>query len=49
MPAGYADRMVSVIGNIPVLVLMLVLVIPAAVLGMRTAEKDLEKQATLLC
>ena len=48
MPAGYADRMVSVIGNIPVLILMLVLVIPTAILGMRTAEKVLKKQAALL-
>ena len=48
MPAGYADRMVPVIGNIPVLLLMLLLVIPMASLGMRTAEKTMKKQAALL-
>ena len=48
MPAGYADRMASVINNIPVLILMMALVIPAAVLGMRAAEKLLKKQAALL-
>ena len=48
MPAGYADRMETVIHNIPVLVLMLVLTIPAAVLGMRTAEKVLKKQSASL-
>ncbi len=48
MPAGYADRMVPVIGNIPVLLLMLVLVIPMAIFGMRVAEKTMKKQAALL-
>ncbi len=48
MPAGYADRMEAVIGNVPVLVLMLALTIPAAILGMRIAEKVLKRQTALL-
>lgn len=48
MPAGYADKMVPVIGNIPVLIFMLVLVIPVAMLGMRLAEKAMKKQTALL-
>lgn len=41
-------KVVNMINNIPVLILMLALVIPAAVLGMRAAEKLLKKQAALL-
>ncbi len=48
MPVGYADKMESVIHNVPVLVLMLVLTIPAAILGMRIAEKVLKKQSASL-
>lgn len=48
MPAGYAERMEPVIANIPVLILMLVLVIPVAMLGMRLAEKVLTRQTGLL-
>lgn len=48
MPAGYADKMAPVIGNTPVLIVMLFLVIPVAVIGMRLAEKALSKQAALL-
>ena len=48
MPAGYADQMISVIGNIPVLILMLVLVIPSAILGMCAVEKILKEHAALL-
>ncbi len=48
MPAGYADKMVPVIDNVPLLIVMLILVIPAAILGMRLAEKTLKKQAALL-
>ena len=48
MPVGYADKMETVIHNIPVLVLMLVLTIPVAILGMRIAEKVLKKQAASL-
>lgn len=48
MPAGYADRMEPVIGNIPVLILMLVLTVPVAILGVRIAEKLLKKQAASL-
>ena len=48
MPADYADKMEPVINNIPVLVLALVLTVPAAILGMRIAEKVLKKQTALL-
>ncbi len=48
MPAGYADRMEPVIHNIPLLVIMLLLAVPAAILGMRIAEKVLGKQAASL-
>ncbi len=48
MPAGYADKMVPVINNIPVLVIALVLTVPVAILGMRIAEKVLKKQIALL-
>ena len=48
MPVGYAEKMESVIHNIPMLIIMLVLTIPAAILGMRIAEKVLKKQADSL-
>ena len=48
MPAGYADKMAPVIGNIPLLVVMLVLTIPMAILGMFLAERILKKQAQAL-
>ena len=48
MPAGYADMMVSVIGNTPMLAVMLVLVIPIEIPAMRIAEKALKQQATKL-
>ena len=48
MPAGYADKMEVVIRNIPILILMLVLTIPIAMLGIRIAEKVLQKQAAKL-
>ncbi len=48
MPAGYADKMRAVIANIPMLIVMLVLTIPAAILGMRLAEKAMKKQAAAL-
>ena len=48
MPAGYADKMDVVIRNIPILILMLVLTIPIAMLGIRIAEKVLQKQAAKL-
>lgn len=44
MPAGYADKMLPVIENIPMLIVMLVLTIPVALLGIRLAEKALYKQ-----
>ena len=48
MPAGYADKMETVIGNIPLLVVMLVLTVPVAILGMRLAEKTFKKSTALL-
>ena len=39
MPAGYADKMVKVIHNIPLLIIMLVLTIPVSMLGIRIAER----------
>lgn len=48
MPAGYADKMLPVIRNIPLLVLMLALTIPVAVLAMRLAEGVMKKQAAKL-
>ena len=48
MPAGYADLMVSVIDNIPLLIAMLVLVFPVAIFGMRLAEKVMKKQVAKL-
>lgn len=47
MPAGYADKMEPVIHNTPVLIVMLILVIPVAILGMRIAEKVMKKQASV--
>ena len=48
MPAGYSDKMLPVIQNIPVLIFMLLLTIPVAILGMRLAEKVMKKQAAAL-
>ena len=48
MPAGYADKMASVIGNVPILIVMLALTVPVAILAMRIAEKVLKKQAARL-
>ena len=48
MPAGYADKMETVIHNTPVLIIMLVLTIPVAILGMRLAEKVMKKQTAKL-
>ena len=48
MPAGYAEKMKPVIDNIPMLIIMLVLTVPAAILGMRLAEKGMKKQAAAL-
>ena len=47
MPAGYADKMAPVIANTPLLIVMLVLVIPVAIFGMKLAEKVLKKQAAV--
>jgi hypothetical protein len=44
MPAGYADKMAVVIENIPALIIVLILTIPAAVIGMRIAERVMKKQ-----
>ena len=48
MPAGYADKMAAVIGNIPVLIVVLLLTIPIAIVGMRFAEKLMKKPAAAL-
>ena len=48
MPVGYADKMATVIGNVPVLIVTLVLVIPVAILGIRIAEKVMKMQTKLL-
>jgi hypothetical protein len=48
MPAGYADKMLPVIQNVPLLILMLALTIPVAILGMRFAESVMKKQAAKL-
>lgn len=48
MPAGYADKMLPVIRNVPMLVVMLVLTIPVAILAMRLAEGEMKKQAAKL-
>ncbi len=48
MPAGYAAKMEQVIGNIPMLLVMLVLTVPVAMLGMYLAEKLMKKQAAKL-
>ena len=44
MPAGYAEKMEAVIGNIPMLIVMLVLTVPVAFAGIRIAEKVMKKQ-----
>ena len=43
MPAGYDQKMIPVIENIPVLIIVLVLTIPVAILAMRLAECALKK------
>ena len=48
MPVGYADKMEPVIHNIPMLIIMLVLTVPVAILGMRLAEKVLNKKTAVL-
>ena len=48
MSPQYAEMAAPIIENIPLLVVMLVLVIPVAILGMRLAEKVLKDQTALL-
>ncbi len=48
MPVGYADKMASVIENIPGLIVALILTVPIAIFGMRLAEKVMKKQASVL-
>ncbi len=48
MPAGYVDKMLSVIQNIPLLVIMLALTIPLAIFAMHFAEGVMKKQAAKL-
>ena len=44
MRPGYADTMQTVIANTPVLIIMLILVIPMALPGMKLAERALHGQ-----
>ena len=48
MSPAYAELVAPIIDNIPLLVVMLVLVIPVAILGMRLAEKGLKNDVLLL-
>ena len=48
MSPQYAEMAAPIIENIPLLVVMLALVIPFAILGMKLAEKVLKDQAALL-
>ena len=48
MPEGYADKMIPVIDNTPMLIIMLILTIPVAILSMRLAEKVMKKQSAAL-
>ena len=48
MPVGYADKMLPVIRNVPMLILMLALTIPTAILGMRLAERGMRRQTAKL-
>lgn len=48
MPAGYADKVATVIDNKPLLVVMLILTVPIAIIGIRLAEKLLKNQVKKL-
>lgn len=48
MPAGYADKMIPIINNIPMYIIMLVLTVPVAVLSMKLAQRVMKKQAAAL-
>jgi len=48
MPAGYADKMASVIANIPGLVIAMILVIPVAFAGMKMAQKIMKNSTARL-
>lgn len=48
MPAGYAEAMEQVIGNVPMLLVMLALTVVVAILAIRLAEKLLPKQTAKL-
>ena len=45
MPAGYDQLMLTVVHNIPILIVVLILTIPVAILAMRLAERILKKTA----
>ena len=45
MPAGYDQMMITVINNIPMLIIALVVTIPVAILAIRLAERTLKKAA----
>ncbi len=46
MPAGYPDKMLPIIKNVPVLIVMVILAVPAAILAMRLAEKVLRSKVS---
>ena len=48
MPAGYADKMLPVIRNTPMLVVMLVLTIPAAIFAMPFRNDALSRDETVI-
>lgn len=48
MSPQYAEMAAPIIENIPLLVVMLILVVPVAILGMKLAEKVLKDQASKL-
>ncbi|MBR2790935.1 MAG: MptD family putative ECF transporter S component, partial [Eggerthellaceae bacterium] len=48
MAPGYADAMAEVIGNTPMLIIMLVLTVIVAFLAIRLAEVVMKKQAAKL-
>ena len=48
MRPGYDQLMITVINNVPVLIVVIALTIPVSILAMRLAEKALKKPAGCL-
>jgi len=48
MPAGYPDKMLPVIKNVPVLIIMIILTVPVAIVAVRLAEKVLRNRVPLV-